>query len=206
MQHDHGRRVRWTSTAVFDDPTGTFAGAFAVGDPVSGQFSFDSGAIASATFPNYAAYPAAFSATVSGQAFSGPAEYRIFNDDPTGGDGVSVINETGTYTGPSLGDLVPSTFFVQFLGMPTTTLTDFSLVTDPVSLVPLSDPLNAPHGLRMESSHDESFGFLYFTIDSVTTAPDSGGLSLMALGLIALGCTRKAIGLRNHCSGASEPV
>ena len=178
-------------SGVADDSSGTFGANFAAGDSVTGQFVIDTTAAPSGISLHYASYPASFSATVSGQNFGGPAEYRIFNDDPGAGDGFSIINEVGTYSAPALGDLVPRTFFIQFLGMPTTTLSDFSQVTDPVSLFPLYSPAYAPHGLRLDNSADGSFGLLYFTVDSLSAVPESGGLSLLGLGIFALICYRR---------------
>lgn len=173
-------------TGVAHHNAGIFAANFAVGDPITGKFTFESTALPLGTAPEQAAYPATFSATVSGHDFGGPAEYRIFNDIPPRGDGFQINNDDGTFTGPVLGGLVPTTFFIQFVGMPPSTLADTSLVVDPVSIFPLYDPFYAPHGLRMDNPADGAYGLLTFSVDNLTRVPDSGGLSLLGIGMLAL--------------------
>ncbi len=160
------------SNLIADDSSNTFSANFAVGDPVSGSFSFDTTSAAISTSPDLAIYPASFMVKIGKTSWSGPAEYRIFNDAGAGGDGWSIINEDGTYTGPSLGPLVPRTFFIQFLAMPNSTLPNTNLVANPAALVPLADPNYAPNGLRLDN-RDGTFGALYFTLDSVSI-PEPG--------------------------------
>lgn len=178
-------------SGVLDDNSGTFGANFSVGDPVNGFWTFDTAATQNPVPPSFSFYDATFSATISGKTFSGVAEYRIFDNGP-GGDGFSVINEIGTYSSPALGPLVPSTFFVQFLGMPTTTLSDQSIVTNPAALFPLYDPNYAPHGLRL-NGRDGSFGLLNFTIDSVNPVPEPTTAMLLLTGLgIMVWVTRRS--------------
>ncbi|TPW13562.1 MAG: hypothetical protein FD130_1546 [Halothiobacillaceae bacterium] len=139
------------SSIISDDNSGTFGANFSVGDAV------DAAAAQNALLPYASYFDSTFNAIVSGKSFSGSAQYRIFNDAPGGGDdGFSVINESGTYSAPVLGPLVARTFFIQFLGMPTTTLSDLSIITDPASLASLANPAYAPHGLRLDNP-DGSF-------------------------------------------------
>jgi len=181
------------SSIISDDSSGTFGANFAVGDSVSGSWTFDTTATQHPLLSYASYYDATFNAMISGKAFSGAAQYRIFDNSPGGDDGFSVINETGTYTAPALGPLTPRTFFVQFLGMPTTTLSDQSLVTNPAGLFSLYNPSYAPHWLRLDNP-DGTFGGLYFTISSVTPVPEpSTGLLLLAgLGGIVWAVRRKA--------------
>jgi MYXO-CTERM domain-containing protein len=179
-----------TVTAIISDDSGNFfTSAFAVGDPVSGSWTFDSAALPFSSAPDLARYNASFKASVNGLAFSGPSEYRIFNDTPGGDDGFSMINETGTYTAPVLGPLTASTFFVQFLGMPVGTLADTSLVLDPAALFPLATNY-APHGLRLDHP-DGSFGGLYFSVDSLKIVPEPGTWALAAAALAGLAVMRR---------------
>lgn len=175
------------STIISDDGSGTFGANFAVGDAVTGSWTFDAAATQNPILPYASAYDATFSVTISGKTFSGGAEYRIFDDAPGGGDdGFSVVNETGTFTGPSLGSLQPRSFFLQFLGMPTTTLLNQNIVTNPDVLMPLANPTYAPHGFRLDNPRDETFGGLYFTIDSVRRVPEPSTLWLMLLGVVVM--------------------
>ena len=169
------------SAIISNDSSGTFGLNFAVGNLVSGFWAFDS--TAAELIPGSGRYPASFSATLNGKTFSGPAEYRIF-DNSSSGDGFSAINETGTYTGPSLGPLLPRTFFIQFLGMPNSTIANLNLIADPVALIPLSTPV-APHGFRLDNP-DGTFGGLYFTISNVSRTPEPGTAVLMTAALSAL--------------------
>ncbi|HEY8994709.1 MAG TPA: VPDSG-CTERM sorting domain-containing protein [Lacunisphaera sp.] len=180
------------SAIIHDDIANTFSANFAVGDSVTGSFSFDTSASGTVIFPYLESYPASFNAYVNGHHFFGGAQYRIFNDGP-GGDGFSIVNEDGSYSAPALGTLVPSTFFLQFLGMPTSTLSDLSLVTDPAALVPLADPWYAPNGLRLYNrSNSDDYGALYFTIDSVKAVPDSGAtLALLGSTLLGIAALRR---------------
>jgi len=172
------------SSIISDDSSGTFGANFAVGDSVSGSWTFDTTATQNPLLPYASYYEATFNAIVSGKNFFGAAEYRIFDDGP-GGDGFSVINETGTYTAPTLGPLTPSTFFVQFLGMPTTTLSDQSIVTNPAGLFSFYNPSYAPHGLRLDNP-DGSYGGLYFTISSVNQVPEPSTGLLLLMGLAGM--------------------
>jgi hypothetical protein len=170
------------SSIISNDSSGTFGANFAVGDAVTGNWAFDTTAADNVLIPGQVHYyDATFSATISGKTFTGPAQYRIFNDHSSGFDGFSIINESSSYTGPALGPLTPRTFFIQYVGMPATTLSDFSLITDPISLIPLSAPA-APHGLRLDNP-DGTFGGLYFTIDRVTTVPEPATYVILLAGL-----------------------
>lgn len=177
------------STILSDDSSNTFSANFAVNDAVHGTWSVDTTASANPLLPSIQYYDASFSVTIGAHTFSGPAQYRHFNDDPTGDDGFSIINEQGTYSGPALGPLEPSTFFIQYLGMPTGTLSNFDLINDPESLIPLATFVL--HGFRLDSSTDDSFGGLYFTIDSLQQTPEPGTVILLALGLAGLGYSKK---------------
>jgi|GEM_PF-4398766 len=174
------------TTIISDDSGNFFTSAFAIGDPVSGSWTFDSGALPTSSAADLAIYPASFKASVNGLLFSGPAEYRIFNDSGVD-DGFSMINEKGTYTAPVVGPLIPRTFFVQFVGMPVGTLADTSLVLDPAALFPLATNI-APHGLRLDHP-DGSFGGLYFSVDSLKIVPEPGTWIMAAA---ALGCLAAA--------------
>ena len=178
-------------SAIHDDLAGTFSSNFAVGNSINGTFTIDTNATGSLLISPYLkSYPISFTADINGHDFYGAAEYRIFNNGP-GGDGFSIINEHRDYVAPVLGNLVPRTFFIQFLGMPTTALTDLSLITDPVSLVPLANPSYAPNGLRLDNkANPDDYGALYFTVNSVRAVPDTAstiallGISFLGLGLI----------------------
>lgn len=168
---------------IADDSSNTFSANFAVGDAVSGTFSFDTDALGVDIFPGtLRTYASSFNATISGHAFSGASEYRIFNNAPGGDDGFSIINETGSYSAPTLGPLQARTFFLQFLGMPVGTLADLDIVTDPAALFSLATNY-APHGFRLDSTRDDSFGGAYFSITSVTRVPEPGSWSLVLLAM-----------------------
>lgn len=172
------------SAILSDDSSGTFGANFAVGQAVSGSWTFDSDAVGTATaLPYLTTYASTFEVTIGTHSFSGSAEYRIFDNAPGGGDGFSVINETSSYTIPPLGVLQPRTFFVQFLGMPTSTLSSQALVLDPAAIAALANPLYAPNGLRLDNP-DGSYGALYFSA-SVVPEPQAG--LLMVCGLLAGG-------------------
>jgi hypothetical protein len=178
------------SALISDDSSHTFSANFAVGDAVSGSFSFDTGAAGVEVFPGtLKTYASSFAATVSGKAFSGASEYRIF-DNSGSGDGFSIINETGTYSAPVLGPLVARTFFLQFLGMPIGTLSDLDIIADPSALFSLATNV-APHGFRLDSTLDNSFGGAYFNITSVTGVPEPGSGALAALGLWLAGAATR---------------
>lgn len=185
------------STILHDDSANTFSSTFAVGNAVNGTFTIDTAAAGTPLLPWVTAYAASFTLDINGQLFAGSAQYRIF-DDASDGDGFSIINETGTYSSPALGSLISETFFLQFLGMPTNTLSDQSLIPDPTAFIPLADPLAGPHGLRLHTrgGDAEDYGALYFTVDSVTGVPDSGAtvglLGAALLGLAALHRRRAA--------------
>lgn len=77
--------------------------------------------------------------------------------------------------------------------MPTTTLSNQSIVTNPAGLFPLYDPTYAPHGLRLDGV-DGSFGLLNFTVASVNPVPEptTALLLLTGLGIIMWTTRRKA--------------
>jgi hypothetical protein len=180
------------STILSDDSSGTFGASFAVNDPVQGVWFVDSTASANPLLPTIQYYDSFFGVTIGAHTFMGPAQYRHFDDDPTGGDGFSVINEDGFFAGPFLGPLMPRTFFLQFTGMPATTFSGFDLITDPKSLVPQAT--FALHGLRLDSALDDSFGALYFTVDSFQQVPEPGTMLLLALGVVGLAVWRRRTG------------
>ncbi len=188
------------SSIVRDDNNGDFGNTFSVGNAVSGYWEFDAAAAGTNFAPFLTAYPATFSVTINGQTFSGPADYRIFNDSPFNGanDGFSVINESGTFSSPSIGSLVAETFFFQALGMPTTTLNDLSIVNNPGALFPLANPGLAPNGLRLHNREQSGdYGLLYFTINSMETVPEPSTLTLLfGAGIGFLNAKRRARSLR----------
>ncbi|HWA29221.1 MAG TPA: hypothetical protein VG734_26460 [Lacunisphaera sp.] len=181
------------STILHDDSANTFSSTFAVGNAVNGTFTIDTTASGTPLLPWVTAYAASFTLNIDGQLFSGSAQYRIF-DNASDGDGFSIINESGTYSSPALGNLVSETFFLQYLGMPTSTLSDQSLIPDPTALIPLANPLAGPHGLRLHTrgGDAEDYGALYFTVDSVTGVPDSGAtVGLLGAALLSLGVLQR---------------
>lgn len=166
-----------------DDSSGTFSSNFSVGDTVSGSWTFDSAATGTPLNPNATWYASSFEVTIGSHTFSGSSEYRVF-DNASGGDGFSVINEDGTYiTPPGLGPLESRTFFLQFLGMPTSTFSGQSLILDPNAISSLYDPLYAPSGLRLDNP-DGSYGLLYFT--AATSVPVPAAVWLFGSGILAL--------------------
>jgi hypothetical protein len=166
-------------TSLSDDNSGTFASTFALGQAVSGSWTFDSAATGTSILPYATSYASTFTVTIGTQTFSGVSEYRIFDDAPGGGDGFSVINEAGTYSAPALGPLTPRTFFLQNLGMPTSTLASQALVLDPAAIAGLASPAYAPNGLRLDNP-DGSYGLLYFSA-AVVPEPSSAWLAVSAL-------------------------
>lgn len=185
VAHFHG-----VVTAVFgDDSSGVFASTFSLGQWVSGTWTFDTTAVGSSLLPSVTAYASTFTVNIGGQVFSGESQYRIFDNDPGADDGYSIVNEWGSYTGPSLGPLFPSTFFVQFLGMPADTLASQALVTDPEAIGGLANPGYAPNGLRLDN-RDGTFGGLYFSV-LPGELPEPGSLGLTALALAVLGWRRR---------------
>jgi len=170
------------TTLLSDDSSGTFGANFSVGQSVAGSWTFDSTAVGVPSLPYLTSYSSTFVVKVGAHTFSGSSEYRIFDDGP-GGDGFSVINETGTYAIPALGPLTARTFFVQFLGMPTSTLASQALVLDPAAIASLANPFYAPNGLRLDNP-DGTWGGLYFSA-AVVPEPTSG--ALLACGLLLTG-------------------
>ena len=178
-------------TSVGDDGSGLFASTFAAGQAVQGSWSFDSAATGTQQLSYDTSYPATFSVTIGGQTFGGDIEYRIFDDAGAGGDGFSIVNEDADYSVPvGLSPLVASTFFLQMLGMPTTTLSGQGLVTDPAALWNLANPSYAPNGLRLDNPTDGSYGLLYFAVTDMSNAvPEPGTVPLVAGALLALGAS-----------------
>ncbi len=170
------------SAILSDDSSGTFGANFSLGQSVAGSWTFDSNAVGVPSLPYLTSYASTFVVTIGARTFSGSSEYRIFDNGP-GGDGFSVINETGTYAIPPLGPLTASTFFVQFEGMPTSTLASQALVLNPAAIASLANPNYAPNGLRLDNP-DGSWGGLYFTA-AVVPEPASG--ALLACGLVLTG-------------------
>ena len=76
---------------LLDDSSGAFGSNFSVGQVVSGSWTFDSNAAIVAKLDNMTAYASSFEVKIGSLAFSGSAEYRIFNDSPAAGDGISVL-------------------------------------------------------------------------------------------------------------------
>jgi hypothetical protein len=183
------------SSILSDDSSGAFGAAFAVGDAVSGTFTFDSAAVGvPAVGLNLTAYAATFSADINGVKVGGSTDYRIFNDAGPAQDGWNIVAENGAYaidpTTP-VGTLTASTFFLQFVGMPEATLADEGLVLNPAALTPLANLSYAPHGFRFDN-RDGTFGGAYFNISSVTVVPEPGGLLLVALaGALAAAVRRR---------------
>ena len=177
-----------TVSSVFgDDSSGTFAATFTVGQAVNGTFTFDSLAVGTPFVGlNLTEYAATFEASVGAKKFFGPIDYRIFDNAGAAQDGFNVVAENGNYsidpTTP-VGSMVPSTFFLQFLGMPNATLASQALVLDPAALVPLYDPFYAPHGFRLDNK-DGTYGAAYFNISVV---PEPGNLALLVAGLGLVG-------------------
>ncbi len=164
-----------------DDSSGTFGANFSVGQDVTGSWTFDSGAVGLPRLPYLTSYDSTFVVTIGSRTFSGNSEYRIFDDGP-GGDGFSVINESGTFAIPPLGPLTATTFFVQFVGMPASTLASQALVLNPAAIAALANPNYAPNGLRLDNP-DGTWGGLYFSA-AVVPEPASGALLAGGLALV----------------------
>lgn len=174
---------------IGDDSDGTFGANFAAGDPVSGWFAFEGNSTPTDFLPGIQTVPARFEVNISGRLFAGPARYGIFDDVQGAADGWALSNsphETGAYSMPPLGRLMPGTFFLQFLGMPSATWTAPGLVTDPHAYWQLYDPFYAPHGFRLDHP-DGSWGGLYFSVTRVNAVPEpaTAGWALA----VALACS-----------------
>ena len=184
------------TTILHDDSSGIFGSTFSVGDVISGTYTLDTSIIPSYPRPTFARYVGnSFDLNIGSQHFYGTAEHRVFNDDTviTPGqtlDVFSIINESGTYNSPSLGDLVSSTFFMQFFDFSATTLSSLDMVLDPPPLSSFDQQIN---GLRLDNSDDPNdYGALYFNVNSLSrvAVPEPGSLALLGIGILLLAMRR----------------
>lgn len=174
-----------------DDSTGVFGSTFSAGQAVHGTYTIDTASFGFLIRPTFALYVgSSFDVMIGGQHFYGSAAHRVFNDDAgfTNTDAFSIINETGTYASPMIGNLVSSTFFIQFLDYTKTALSNTGQVLSPN----ISDFGTQINGLRLDNRNDANdFGNLYFSIRSLHQVPEPTSLSLLGLGFAASVLARK---------------
>lgn len=190
------------TTILRDDSSGIFGSTFSVGDSISGTYTLDTSIIPTYPRSTFARYVGnSFDVNIGSQHFYGDAEHRVFNDDTviTPGDTLdvfSIINESGTYNSPTLGDLVSRTFFIQMFDHSATALSSLDMVLDPPALSSFDQQIN---GLRLDNaSNPDDYGALYFTLSSLSrvTVPEPGTVALLGIGilLMAVGRTVKKTG------------
>ena len=175
------------ATILKDDINHFFGAAFSVGDVITGTYSIDTNAAPTFPRPTFARYGgSSFDLMIGTQRFFGTAEHRVFNDDLVGSpiaDVFSIINETGSYTSPAIGDLISSTFFMQFFDHTSSVFSNTNPVLNPI----LSDYNQQINGLRLDSGTNAGdYGALYFTINSIQRLPEPTTLATFSLGLLAL--------------------
>ena len=167
------------ATILKDDISHFFGAAFSVGDVITGTYSIDTNAAPTFPRPTFARYGgSSFDFMIGTQ--------RVFNDDLVGSpiaDVFSIINETGSYTSPAIGDLISSTFFMQFFDHTSSVFSNTNPALNPI----LSDYNQQINGLRLDSGTNAGdYGALYFTINSIQRLPEPTTLATFSLGLLAL--------------------